>query len=207
MRKAIATMATAAIVLGGLSVALVVQSPEAASAQEGESEGIEVTVPATIEDVLAGLVTDGLITEEQSTQIVAALQERVGPFRGHHGGFGRGIHLETTAAAIGIDAATLREALRSGETIAEVADANNVESQTVIDAVIAEMNANLDHAIEDGKLTTERADEIRADAPDRIASMVNGELERRMGFRGHHGIGPGFGLDLDGAAGAANTSA
>ncbi|HKZ29923.1 MAG TPA: hypothetical protein VJ482_09820 [Acidimicrobiia bacterium] len=207
MRKAIAAIATTAIVLGGFSVALVVQSPDVASAQEVVAEDTNVTVPAAIEDALAGLVQEGVITEEQSTQIAAALQERIGTFRGHRGLAGR-FHLETAAEIIGIDVADLADALRDGQTIAEVAEANGSTGQAVVGALVDEMNANLDQAVEDGNLTTERADEIRAEAPDRIESMVNGEFEGRMGRRGHRGVGPQFcpGLN-DTTTNSADTSA
>lgn len=212
MRKAIAAIATAAIVLGGFSVALIVQSPDVASAQEVESEDSPAEVPATIDDILADLVEDGVITEEQSTQIAEALRERVGPFRGHRGGFERGARLETVAGVIDIEVDALKEALQDGQTIAEVAAANGSSAQAVIDALLAEMHTNLDQAIEDGKLTSERADEIKADAPERIESMVNGEFEGRRGFGGHRGPGPRFGegpgLDLDNTdTNSADTSA
>ena len=116
MRKAIAALATAAIVLGGFSAALVLQSPDIASAQEVETESTNATVPTAIEDVLADLVEDGVITEEQSSQIAAALQERVGHFRGHRGGLDRGGHLETVAGVIDVDVTALVEALRRGGT-------------------------------------------------------------------------------------------
>lgn len=206
MRKTIAAIATAAIVLGGFSVALVVQSPDVASAQEVELEDTDVAAPATIQDILADLVEDGVITEEQSTQIASALQDRVGPLRGHRD-FARGSHLETAAGVIdGIEVEDLHTALRDGQTIAAVAEANGSSAQAVIDALVAEMNTNLDQAVADGKVTSERADEIRADAPDRIESMVNGEFEGRRGFGGHRGMGPGFGPDLDDTTDSANSA-
>ena len=206
MRKAIAAIATTAIVLGGFSVALVVQSPEVASAQEVEAEDTE-TSPATIEKILADLVEEGVITEEQSTQVAEAIRERVGPFRGHRGGWGRGAHLETIAEVINLEVADLTEALRDGQTIAAVADANGSSAQAVIDALVAEMNANLDQAVEDEKLTIDRADEIRANAPERIESMVNGEFVGRREFKGHRGMGPGPGFGFDTTSGFADTSA
>jgi polyhydroxyalkanoate synthesis regulator phasin len=207
MRKAIAAIATAAIVLGGFSVALVVQSPDVASAQEVETEDTRTTVPESVEDILADLVEDGVITEGQSTQISEALRQRVGPLREHRGGFARGAQLETIAGVIDIEVEDLAAALRDGQTIAEVAEANGSSAQAVIDTLVAEMNTNLDQAIEDGKLTTEKADEIRTDAPERIRSMVNGEFEGRKGFDGHRRMGPGPGLSFDDAPNAAETSA
>lgn len=207
MRKTIAAIATAAILLGGFSFALFVQSPEAAVAQEVESEESETTVPESIEDVLADLVEDGVITEEQATQVAEALRERAGDWRGHRRGLDRGARLETVANVVGVEVEALAEALRDGQTIAEVADANGSSAQEVIDALVAEMNSKVDQAVEDGKLTSEKADEIRANAPERIESMVNGEFEGRRGPGGHHrGFGPGPGSDPDDADGAAETS-
>lgn len=206
MRKAIAAIATAAIVLGGFSVALVVRSPDAASAQEVESPEAGATVPAGIEDVLADLVEDGVITEGQSTRIAEALKERIGPFRGHHGRLARGAHLETAAEVIGIEVDALGDAVREGQSLAEVAEVNGSSAQAVIEALVAEMNSRLDQAIEDGKLTAAQADEIRTDAPDRITAMVNGEYEGRVGFGRHHGMGPGPGLGQDDTPDAEDTN-
>lgn len=197
MRKAIAAIAATAIVLGGFSAGLVVQSPDVASAQEVTSEDPGVTTRTTIEDVLADLVTDGVITEEQSAQVATALHEQMGAFEGHRAGVAKGAHLETAAEEIGIEVTALRDALRDGQTIAEVAVANGSSAEAVIEALATEMNANLDQAVQDGKLTTEQADEIRTDAPDRITAMVNGEFEGHMRFDRHHGMGPGFDTDLD----------
>ena len=194
MKKTIAAIAAAAIVLSGFSVALIVQSPNTAAAQEVTSEDTEVTAPQTIEDVLAGLVEDGVINEDQATQIATALNERRGSFEGRHGRSDRGARLETVAETIGIDETALREALSGGQSIAEVAEANGSTADAVIEAL-----AKLDQAVADEKLTAEEADEIRANAQDRIEAMVNGEFEGRhaFGHRGHRGMGSGSGTDLD----------
>ncbi len=205
MRRAIAAIATAAIVLGGFSVALVVRAPDVASAQE--SVDAEPAVPATIEEILGDLVEEGVITEEQSTEIASALRERLDAFRGHHPGFGRGARLEVVAEVIGVEIADLADALRDGQTIAEVAESNGSSAQAVIDALVAEMNAKVDQAVEDGKLTSEQAEEIRTNAPERIESVVNGEFEGRKGPRGpHHGMGPGPGFGLDEADAEENSA-
>ena len=206
MRKIIAVIATLAVVSSGFAFALFVPSPEAAVAQEVEVEEPETTVPETVEDVLADLVEDGVITEEQSTQIAEALRERAVDRRGHRRGIDCGAGLETVAAVIGIEVDDLTDAIRDGQTIAEVAEANGSSAQEVIDALVAEMNSKLDQAVEDGKLTSEKADELRANAPERIESMVNGEFEGRMGHRGHRGMGTGPGLDVDDTADAEDTS-
>ena len=93
-----------------------------------------------------------------------------GPGRGH---FGAG--LDVAAKAIGIDSEELRTALEGGSTIAEVATAHKVDVQKVIDALVAEADTHIDQAVTDGKLTETKAAEIKANLPDRITAMVNGQ--------------------------------
>jgi urease gamma subunit len=87
----------------------------------------------------------------------------------------RGAHLEAAAEAISIEVDALRDALRDGQTIAEVAQANGVEVQTVIDALVADVSARLDEAVAEGRLTQDEADEKKAELDERITALVNGE--------------------------------
>ncbi len=94
-----------------------------------------------------------------------------GPCRGGP----RGRHLEAAAEAIGIEPDALREALRDDQTIAQVAEANGVEVQAVVDALVADANEHLDEAVANGRLTQEEADEKKANLSERITALVNGE--------------------------------
>ncbi|HEY7565602.1 MAG TPA: hypothetical protein VIA81_11815, partial [Acidimicrobiia bacterium] len=103
--------------------------------------------------------------------------------RGHFVGRGAATAtLEEAAAAIGIEVADLRSALRDGQSIAEVANANGVDPQAVIDALVAAFNVKIDEAVANGRLTEDQAAELKENAPDRIAGLVNGEFEFRPGF-------------------------
>lgn len=55
--------------------------------------------------------------------------------------------MEAAAEAIGISQNDLREALRSGKSIAEVAADSDVPVQTVIDAVVAGQKAQIDKLV------------------------------------------------------------
>ncbi len=81
----------------------------------------------------------------------------------------RGEGLTVAAKALGISEADLRTALEGGKSIADVAKAQGVDLQTVIDALVADGNARLDAA--------------KANLPARITELVN-----RAGLGGH---GPG----------------
>lgn len=107
--------------------------------------------------------------------------------RGH-----RGPKLEAAAEAIGVTVEDLHAALEDGQTIAQVAEANGVDVQTVIDALVADANAHLDEAVAEGRLSAEEADEKRAELTERITERVNNPRpERPEGERGPRGPRPG----------------
>ena len=91
----------------------------------------------------------------------------------------------------------LRTALHEGKTLAEIAEAEGVEVDTLVDALVAAATERAKQAVTDGRLTQERADELLAGLPERIETAVQeGFGGRGLGERGGHG-GPGgpFGPD------------
>lgn len=144
---------------------------------------------ARLDEVLAPLVADGTITQAQADAVVQALVD-AGPIggpggRGGRGGQGglhrgeRGEYLSVAAAAIGIDEDALRDAVRGGSTIAEVAAINGVDVQVVIDAIVADSTADINQHVADGDITQERADEKLADLEARVTDIVNGVRPER----------------------------
>jgi prolyl-tRNA editing enzyme YbaK/EbsC (Cys-tRNA(Pro) deacylase) len=87
--------------------------------------------------------------------------------------------LADLADVIGISTDDLRAALRDGQTLAQVAEANGVDPQRVVDVLVANGTERLDAAVASGRIDQETADERKASLPDRAAALVNGELERR----------------------------
>jgi hypothetical protein len=145
-------------------------------AQVAEANGADVQA---VIDAMVAAATERLEASiealpERMAEVVAreGLPER-GPGRPGHGHFGAG--LDAAAEAIGIESEEVRAALRDGSTIAEVAEANDVDVQTVIDALVADAEAALDQAVADGRLTEDRAAEITAALPERIDALVHGE--------------------------------
>lgn len=144
-----------------------------------------------LDTVIDALVADGMArlqeAEETLPERVAEMVNRTGwgdgrPDRpSHRGGMLRG--LETAAEAIGVTPEELKDALRDGRTIAEVAEANDVDLDTVIGALVSEASERLDQAVEDGKLTEERAEAMRAELTERITAFLNGERPDRRGPR------------------------
>ena len=91
--------------------------------------------------------------------------------RGHGPGHGAA-SLEVAAEALGITEDELRTELEAGKSITSVAEAQDVDIQTVIDALIADATADIQERVDAGDLTADEAAERTAELPDRIAEFV-----------------------------------
>jgi polyhydroxyalkanoate synthesis regulator phasin len=131
---------------------------------------------ARIRESLQNLVDDGTITAAQADAVASDLASELparGPFGGgHHRGGHPGFDGEVVAELLGIDVEELRRQLRDGASIADIAEANGVDVQTVIDALVAEANEHLQLAVDDGRLTQEEADAQLDRITERITEMV-----------------------------------
>lgn len=157
-------------------------------------------------------VKDGELTQKQADAIEAARKQSgrvlVGPrLRGGpgphgvpklHGGRGgpdphafgpRGM-FEDLAKALGTSGAKLKEQLRAGKSVADVAKANGKSLADVRAAARTAIRTRLDEAVKDGDLTRKQADEMLARVDEKLAAIVSGRALRlrRHGGRGgwHH---------------------
>jgi hypothetical protein len=174
-------LAVASAALAGAAVGAVALGPSLASAQNDDST-------TTTTEAESGTTDTTDSTDSTDGTDTAAEDCEPGEGGAGHRGFGRGPGLDAAAEAIGIEASALRDALVSGQTIAEVAEANGVAVADVVAAMVADAQEHLAQAVADGHLTQEEADERAADLEERITALVNGELE--FGFPGGPG-GPG----------------
>ena len=184
MRKKLIIASTAGVLtLGGLGIAV------PALADTGASSGSAVD---RITEALSGLVSDGSITQEQADEVASTLDEAgIGHGGGHRGG---GLDLSAAATALGMTEDELRTALEAdGTTLAEVAEQQGVEVDTLVDALVTAQQERIAQAVEDGDLTQEQADERLADLEERVTDRVNSA--RPDGGRGHGPHG-----DWDGGA-------
>src|SRR5205085_1588168 len=95
--------------------------------------------------------------------------------------------------ALNLSADDLRSKLEDGNTtIAQVAQAQGVDVQKVIDAMVADATAHLDQAVQDGKLTADQATQRKSNLQDRITKLVNdGPPKDRGAGAPRAGGGPG----------------
>ena len=211
MRKTIVAATTAASIAAGVLAGSVLGTPGLAGAAETAGGAV-----GWVEEALGGLVDDGTIDQAQADAVEAALEE-ARPERGfdHHGfghhGFGWHADLSTVAESLGITEEELRSAIEGGQTLAEVAAEQGVAVETVVDAIVATQQERIAEEVAAGDLTQEQADELLADAEERITALVNGELPDLPGFhRGGgrlHGPGPERRFMDDGPPAADDSSA
>ena len=171
--------------LAGLTLAgtMFVAGPAFAQTDEGDdvTEETSEAPRGPRGAALQELVDNGTITQEQMDSIVEQFQARAqageGRFEGRRGF--RAATSEVVTELLGIEQDALRDALRGGQTLAEVAEANGVSTDNLVDELVAEANSRLDEKVADGSITAEEADEKRDGLEERITARVNGERPER----------------------------
>lgn len=158
-KQMIAAVVGAGILAGGIAA---VGVPVVASAQDepaAPAEGGPRSQP--MRDHLDAKVADGTITQEQADALIADAEARRaerhadseahgrrGPAGGREqGGMGRGgpggMPLQSAADAIGISVDDLRTALRDGQSLAAVAEANGVSSDALVDTLTEQARSRI----------------------------------------------------------------
>ena len=137
-----------------------------------------------IASTLAGLALVGTIAvgggavAGAATTATSAVSQTVAPQGGHswlkaHRKEIRAAGGKTVATTIGISTDELKQDLKNGQSIAEIATAHNVDPQTVATALVNQIDARIDKAVTDGKLTQAQADKAKAKVPTIAGKLVN----------------------------------
>ncbi len=162
------------------------------------SDGSTLAEVAEAQGVDRQTLVDALVAaaEARLEEAKAELPDRIGelvdstlPARGEGGPGGSrgGPGLDAAAEALDMTVDELRSALSDGSTLAEVAEAQGVDRQALIDALVAAGQERLDQAVADGKLTQAEADERAADLEARVTERIDSTLPAG----GFGGRGPG----------------
>lgn len=160
-------------------------------AQVASDRGVDVN---TVIDAMVTSATGQLrqrITDFVNNGFPAGAPSEHGPGGGR--AFGGGPRLDAAASALGISATELRSALESGKTIAQVASDKGVDVNTVIAAVAAEEQKEIDARLASGDITQAQADQMKASATQEATDLVNGTRPKGGPGReaGHGGPPPG----------------
>lgn len=161
------------------------------SVDGGTSADRTADIQSRIAADLAGLVSDGTLTQEQADKVAETLASKMpaGGRGGDHGGRGGFGGLSAAATAIGVTEDELRTQLEAGKSIAAVAEANGVSEQAVIDAIIAEAKTHFAEEVASGEHTQAEVDAKLADLEARVKTMVETEGLPQRGGHGPDGDG------------------
>ncbi len=181
IKRSVAITAIAASTLGGVGAGAAFFTPVIAGAQDDvvEAEQAAPERAERISEALQVLVDDGTLTEAQRDAVVETLQNARpdrGEFRDRRSPRGpRGAG--EIAEILGLEGSEMREALRNGSSIAELAEAQGIDSADVVDAIVARAEERLDTAVENGRIDDTQAAEMLTQAAERAEDLVNGEIE------------------------------
>jgi len=116
---------------------------------------------------------------------------------------------EIVASELGLSVEEVVEALRNGQTVAELVETHGGNLGEILEAALAEAEARLSEAVENGRLTEERKaemlDELRAELPERLEELCQ-PRGAQGGLLGHLGeafwgrfdaVAEALGLDPD----------
>lgn len=140
-------------------------------------QSVDAFIAAVMENVNARIdtaVENGPITAERAEELKATAQERITAWVNGEPGPLAALLEEYT----GLELPELREAHQNGHTLADLITANGQSVDDFIAAVMEPVSARIDMAVENGRITAERAEELKALALERITARVNGKVGR-----------------------------
>ncbi|MGD9318184.1 MAG: hypothetical protein PVG56_15215 [Anaerolineae bacterium] len=205
----IAGIATLVAILGVVSIGTAAFAQEdgegfpfdfGARFREAIADALGITVDeydAAVEEaqnkVADEAVAEGWLTEEQAAQMKERAAQGFGPrgmgkgFLGPRVGFmGRGGDsiAGLIAEELGLSVQDLFAELQDGKTLGELASEKGLDVEAITAKHLAQLEENLKQAVEDGKITQERADWMLQQAEEMVPNMLDHTWEGR--FPGGH---------------------
>lgn len=178
--KAKRHIAAAALLTGGLTVGALISPIGIADAQSDDT------------------TADGEAEAEADSSEDAEGSETE---KGHRGR--RGAKLEGLSSLLGLTQEELRAQFGEGLSLAEIAEAEGVSNDELVDALVANIEERLAEAVANERIDQEQADERLAGAEERVQEFIErtpGERGEGRGGRGHHGhrgrVGINVGSDV-----------
>ena len=161
----------------------------------------DAAVEKAEQQVIDQAVSEGVLTEAQAEELRSRLDEApaglgLGKAFGKIGkGMGgvAGVSLRSVAAEkLGMELTDLNTELQNGKTIAELAKEKGVDTQTIIDAYLAQVKEKLDAKVASGDITQEQADAQLEQAKTSATERVDNTWESPDHGGGRHGGMGGF---------------
>jgi hypothetical protein len=184
--------AVVVVALAGMAGRLVLAQSEENGSKEGplrnfigrlaenlgiSEDDLNTAIKDTQLELLDEAVAEGRIDEERAAEIRERIESGEGFKFGFRHGKGHRLHhgIEEVAEFLGIEESAVRAGLEEGQSLGEIATANGSSPQALIDHLVGQLQERLARAVENERITQERADEILANATERITNFVNGQ--------------------------------
>jgi ribosomal protein S20 len=152
--------------------------------------------PATVVNAVVGALTqridqaaaEGKIDADRAAKAKAKVPDLANRFvnetKSARSGAGRRHRVlreavNSAAKEIGVSEDDLKQALKDGKSIAQVAKEHDKSADDVVDAIVKKATSAIDQAVKNGKIDAKKADEIKQKLPDRAKQFVNREPKQR----------------------------
>jgi len=224
VRRKLVAAAAAVLAVGGAGAAIAATQFKNSPSQESKAvvsdaakqlgvqpSELSAALKNALKDRVDAAVAAGRLTKDQGNALKKRIDSDEFPlvgapgfgFRGHFGFRDHGFRhhglpgLSTAAKYLGLSEAQLRAKLESGKSLADVAKAQDKSVSGLVAALKGDLQAKLDKAVSDGKLTKAQEARILDGAQKMITAAVNGKLpgpppNGKGWFREHRGFGPGM---------------
>lgn len=211
----VAAIGAVALVLAGGMGFVFAQSNDGGSGQSflsrvAEKLGIQTSqledaVRSARRDQIDQAVVNGDLTEEQAQRLRERLDQMPldgdgfffgGPHRGMHEGglFGPLMGLRQSwddlASFLGLTPAELRDQVAGGSSLAEIAQAQGKSRDELRQFIVNEAQTQLQQAVENGRLTQDKADSLLSKMQDHVDEMLDASMP-------HFGDGPHMGPHMN----------
>lgn len=205
-KRVLAAGAAALALVAGTGAAVATTGDSSSSERDAHlaavAEKLGVSLD-TLKEALKGAALERLDAAVAAGRIdaerAAAIRERIQAGEGFVGfGHGSGFHgfgwhgpgfLAAAADYLGLDAQTVRDKLRSGQSLADVAKAQGKSVDGLKQAMLASVKERLDTAVKEGRLTSDQAKEILDRFQAKLDDLVNASPPAGRPFtRPHWGL-------------------
>lgn len=95
---------------------------------------------------------------------------------GPNGALGCHIDFATIAAELGISEEDVQAEFEAGASLAEIITGHGSTVEDVVDALVAEAQADAQAAVDAGEVTQEQADQFLSDLPEHLAAILNDDF-------------------------------
>ncbi len=155
-------------------------------AQIAAAKGMDVNtltekLQASFNDRIDKAVANGKLTADKAVAMKAKTASKATSvinksWTGHKGEAGKESVFKNVRqqipALFSMDATQLKEQLKSGKTLVQVAEEKGIAKKDLVSKVQSIMKANLDQAVKDKKITADKATQIESKLPQMIERMV-----------------------------------